>query len=160
MALFTGALASLAQTLSGDSMIDKADTPASWKALRVFLYSAIILNFSGAFLSLAVVKMCTDLPLAAHQAMLLNGPKASHNQPGTVSQLLIDSGMSRGYNTVNLSLTVVFVSACICTFATLTFWVLLSETSIVAGITMIVFGLVGLNAIVVSVITGRGQNWV
>src|SRR5277367_2067711 len=65
MALFAGALASLAQIVAGS--VDQDEGPASWKALRVFLYPAIMLNLSGAFISLMMVKVCTDFPLAAYQ---------------------------------------------------------------------------------------------
>jgi hypothetical protein len=69
MALFAAALVSLAQ------MIAAIDNPTntstlSWEALRFFTYAAIILNLSGAVVSLMIIKMCSDLPLTAQQKLL------------------------------------------------------------------------------------------
>jgi hypothetical protein len=41
-----------------------------WEALRFFTYTAIILNLGGAVVSLMIIKMCSDLPLAAQQKLL------------------------------------------------------------------------------------------
>jgi hypothetical protein len=78
MALFAAALVSLAQmiasvdTATNTNTVDTAantNTP-SWEALRFFTYTAIVLNLSGAVVSLMVIKMCSDVPLAAQQKLL------------------------------------------------------------------------------------------
>ena len=68
MALFATALVSLAQMIAGVDATN-ANTP-SWAALRFFTYAAIILNLSGAVVSLVIIKMCSDVPLAAQQKIL------------------------------------------------------------------------------------------
>ncbi|KIM29792.1 hypothetical protein M408DRAFT_22657 [Serendipita vermifera MAFF 305830] len=70
MALFAAALVSLAQMI-GDAAAQA--TGASWEALKFFTYAAIMLNLGGAFLSLIIIKMCSDLPLAAQQRLLEPG---------------------------------------------------------------------------------------
>ncbi|KIM22694.1 hypothetical protein M408DRAFT_332815 [Serendipita vermifera MAFF 305830] len=66
MALFAGALVSLAQIMEGVDPEDPKTTTASWQAMRVFLYGSVMLNLAGAFLSRITIKMCTDLSLAYH----------------------------------------------------------------------------------------------
>lgn len=48
---------------------DNLHTPA-WEALQFFTYSAIILNLTGAFISLVSIRMCVELPLRAQRAVL------------------------------------------------------------------------------------------
>jgi hypothetical protein len=155
LALFAGALASIAQTVAGT--VDEPDSPASWKALRVFLYSAIMLNFSGAFLSLMIVKMCSDLPLALALSQK-EKPQPKH-PPGSVLDLLVRYHMSRWYLMVNRSFVIVSILACLCTFASLSFWIFLSETFTVALITMVIFSILAVNLIAVYVVAVNGQGW-
>lgn len=135
--------------------VDEDDSPASWKALRVFLYSAIMLNFSGAFLSLMIVKMCSDLPLALYQREKPLPPYI----PGSVSGLLAHYHMSHWYWRANRSFVAVSILACLCTFASLSFWIFLSETFTVALITMVIFSLLALNLVVVYGVAVNGQGW-
>jgi hypothetical protein len=151
LALFAGALTSIAQTVS--ATVDVDDSPASWKAMRVFLYSAIMLNFSGAFLSLMIVKMCSDLPLAMFQN---DAPPCFKR---SVSDQLGHFGMSRQYWIVNSSFVVVSILASLCTFATLSFWVFLSQTFTVALITIMIFSLLALTIILTFGIAMQGQGW-
>jgi hypothetical protein len=69
MALFAAALVSLAQMVASVDTAANTSTP-SWEALRFFTYAAITLNLSGAVVSLIVIKMCSDIPLAAQQKLL------------------------------------------------------------------------------------------
>jgi hypothetical protein len=78
MALFAGALASFAQMVNGVDPTKTDTTTLSWGALLVFLYSAIMLSLAGSFLSLIVIKMCSDLPLAAQQKILEEGSPLSN----------------------------------------------------------------------------------
>jgi len=72
MGLFAGALVSLAQIVNAVPETN-ITAPISWGAMIVFLYSAIMLSLSGSFLSLVVIKMCSDVPLAAQQKILDEG---------------------------------------------------------------------------------------
>jgi hypothetical protein len=155
LALFAGALASIAQTVA--TTVDEADSPASWKAMRVFLYSAIMLNFSGAFLSLMIVKMCSDLPLALY--LYQKEQPIPRYIPGSISGLLGHYQMSRWYWMVNRSFVAVSILGCLCTFASLSFWIFVSETFTVALITMVIFSILALNLIAVYGVTVTGQGW-
>ncbi|KIM23121.1 hypothetical protein M408DRAFT_28135 [Serendipita vermifera MAFF 305830] len=163
MALFAGALVSLAQIVEGVGSEDPKTTTASWQAMRVFLYGSVMLNLGGAFLSLLTIKMCTDLPLAYHQSTDKEGKniKLPHGvEPQYRFGLLLKAGMSRHYATVDHMSTMALILACMCTFASLTFWVCLNTPSaITSGLTMIIFGLVGLGAISAFVMTSLGEGW-
>jgi hypothetical protein len=163
MALFAAALVSLAQIVEG---VDKTDTTTtSWQALRVFLYGAIMLNLAGAFLSLLTIKMCTDLPLAYHQRQTGRQKNADIKLPNDVvdwhrSGILLGAGMSRYYAWIDLSSTLVLISACVCTFSSLTFWVLLNTLDPkTSGITMIIFGSVAIVVLGSFAITSLGEGW-
>jgi hypothetical protein len=65
--LLASALVSLVQTVAS---VSTDTTSPSWQALRGFIYSAIILNLSGAFLALMTIKMCSDLPVVAQQKLI------------------------------------------------------------------------------------------
>ncbi|KIM29790.1 hypothetical protein M408DRAFT_328615, partial [Serendipita vermifera MAFF 305830] len=139
MALFAGALISLAQIVAGAGNGDDTSS-LSWGALRVSLYAAIMLNLGGAFLSLICIKMCSDLPLAAQQRLLREGcansttPLSKLARDETLEQeilgdhfyLLTTMGMSPWYRLVDQLSTYVLIAACVCTFIALTFWVFLS----------------------------------
>jgi hypothetical protein len=154
LALFAGVLASLAQTVAGN--VDVDESPASWKALRVFLYSAIMLNLSGAFVSLMMVKLCSDFPLAAYQ----NADQGKPLETGkTISELLRACHVSRWYWYVNQSFVVTSFLACLCTFTSFSFWVLLSETFAVGVVTMVIFSILAINAILVFAATKNAQVW-
>ncbi|KIM27174.1 hypothetical protein M408DRAFT_170476 [Serendipita vermifera MAFF 305830] len=165
MALFAGALVSLAQIVEGVDSEDSKTTTASWQAMRIFLYGSVMLNLAGAFLSLLTIKMCTDLPLAYHQwkSGKRDGPRV--NRPDRVKDwhrfgLLLEAGMSRHYATVDHMSTLALILACVCTFASLTFWVCLNTLNVItSGITMIIFGLVGIAVIVAFVMTIVGEGW-
>jgi heme A synthase len=172
MALFAGALVSLAQ-LVGTSNSSSDGNSVSWSALLVFLYSAIMLNLGGAFLSLLAIKMCSDLPLAAQQKLLREGSAASKSPLSRIARgetlgteiledhfgLLESFGMSRGYRHVDYLCFSSLMAASVCTFVALTFWVFLSETNVTAGITMITFGPVAIIVVRVFVLAGYGQGW-
>ena len=180
---------------------------AAWQALRGFTFSAIVLNLGGAFISLMIIKMCTDVPLAAQRRVLegtdsplqpstrppnMNLPTApltrtpnplsnahlkwvfpnNDNMPLAVAQggvlvpdllnnrflLLERFGMSKWYKNVDLAISWVVISACICTFAALTFWVFLNEWVVTAGLTMISFISTAVIAIGVLFVGGYGQR--
>lgn len=155
MALFAGALASLAQSVAAN--VDTDDSPAAWKALRVFLYSAIMLNISGAFISLMLVKICSDFPLVAYESADQKRPEKPAKE--TVSGLLRRFGMSQWYWPVSQSFVIISMLACLCTFASFSFWVLLSETFTVALITMVIFSILAVNVILVFAATVKAQKW-
>ncbi|KIM21412.1 hypothetical protein M408DRAFT_333486 [Serendipita vermifera MAFF 305830] len=165
MALFAGALVSLAQIVEGVDSEDPKTTTASWQAMRVFLYGSVMLNLAGAFLSLLTIKMCTDLPLAYHQwkSKQRKGPVV--NRPHGLEEwhrfgLLLEAGMSRRYASLDRMSTLVLILACICTFASLTFWVCLNTLNVItSGITMIIFGSGGLVVITAFVMTSVGEGW-
>lgn len=69
MALFAAALVSLAQMIAAAA----EKTGASWEAMRFFTYAAIMLNLGGAFISLVIIKMCSDVPRAAQQKIVTWG---------------------------------------------------------------------------------------
>jgi hypothetical protein len=172
MALFAGALVSLAQLVGSPNSGPNANS-ASWSAMMVFLYSAIMLSLGGAFLSLLAIKMCSDLPLAAQQKLLREGSAASNSPLSKIARgetlgseiledhfgLLESFGMSNGYRHVDRLCFLVPVAASVCTFAALTFWVFLSETIITAGITMVTFGSVAIIVGYVFNLAGHGQGW-
>lgn len=172
MALFAGALVSLAQIVAGAAQTGDT-TSASWAALRVFLYAAIMLNLGGAFLSLICIKMCSDLPLAAQQRLLREGSPTSTSALSKVARgetldadilgdhfgLLRIMGMSPWYRLVDQMSSWVLIVACVCTFIALTFWIFLSETIVTAGVTMVIFGPVAILVILVFVFASLGQGW-
>ena len=172
MALFAGALVSLAQIVSAaDQNMDT--TSVSWGALRVFLYSAIMLNLGGAFMSLITIKMCSDLPLAAQQTLLREGHAGSSHPLSKIARgetidtndlknhfrLLRAMGMSPWYQRVDGLSTWMLIIACVCTFAALTFWVFLSGTIATAGVTMVIFGPVAIIIVIAFVYASQGQGW-
>jgi hypothetical protein len=172
MVLFAGALVSFAQIVSGVDPTTTNTGSVSWGALLVFLYGAIILSLGGSFLSLIVIKMCSDLPLAAQKRILrersaTRKPLSHVAAGGLLSEhvlahhfLLLETfGMSTTYRLVIRLSDLVLIAACVCTFAALTFWVFLSETIITAGVTMIFFGATGIIVIVAYIIAGNGQQW-
>ncbi|KIM20821.1 hypothetical protein M408DRAFT_122869 [Serendipita vermifera MAFF 305830] len=154
LALFAGGVASIAQTL-GDTMADE-DSPDSWKVLRVFLYSAIMFNLSGSFISLMIVKMCTDVSLAAWNKKCRPSPSPEDE---TVSRLLRRYNMSNSYWIVERLFVFVSILSCIFTFTALSLWVFLSETLKVAGATMAIFSVLGITVLLAFWITIRGENW-
>ncbi|KIM26732.1 hypothetical protein M408DRAFT_25201 [Serendipita vermifera MAFF 305830] len=154
LALFAGGVASIAQTLGG-TMTEEV-SPDSWKVLRVFLYSAIMFNLSGAFISLMIVKMCTDLSLAAWNKKCRPAPSPENE---TVSRLLRRYNMSNSYWIVERLFVFVSIFACVFTFTALSLWVFLSEPLKVAGATMAIFSALGIAVLLSFWITIRGENW-
>jgi ethanolamine transporter EutH len=165
MALFAGALVSLAQIVEGVDTTSTDTTTASWQALRIFLYGSIMLNLAGAFLSLLTIKMCSDLPLAYHQRQLGPGTNADIKLPAGVkdwhrSGVLLGAGMSRYYSWIDITSTLMLVAACVCTFSALAFWVLLNTLDPkTSGITMIIFGSVAIVVLGAFAITSLGERW-
>lgn len=172
MALFAGALVSFAQIINGVDSSTGDTSSVSWGALLVFLYGSIILSFGGSLISLTVIKMCSDVPIAAQQKILREGVAKSKTLSqiaagGVLSEyalanhfvLLERFGMSKAYKVVIRASNLVFIATSICTFTTLTFWVFLSETIITAGVTMIFFGGTAIIVIAAYLIAGNGQRW-
>jgi hypothetical protein len=164
MALFAGALASLAQCLES---VDKGVTlsSTSWLALRAFLYGAIMLNLCGAFLSLVIIKMCCDLPLARFQreSRGIAPPEIpSGVDPWSRYALLHRAGMTRFFFIVEELCYWFLVFACVCTFTTLTLWVSLitqSDNNTWSWVTMGFFGPCATAVIVAFGIAVYGQRW-
>ena len=184
MALFASGLYSLAGMVAAKS--SEANT-APWHTLRVFTYSAIILNLSGAVFSLVITKMCSDLPLAALQTLLSESNKhtpATKGDPkwinkgddnipfaaadeGTLEASILDDhytllesfGMSRSFKWVIRINSWILVIACVCTFTALSLWTFLNETLITAGVTMIVFGSTAITVACVFIIGNMAQGW-
>jgi hypothetical protein len=165
MALFAGALVSLAQIVEA---VTTDTTSASWQALRTFLYGAIMLNLSGAFLSLVTIKMCSDLTITRRRNPSQSPPGATFEvQTNTVTgnairhsrvKTLLDAGMSPGYKFVDISNALVMTSACISTFASLTFWVFLNaKNSVVPGLIMLFFVPAAIIAIAAFWIAALGE---
>lgn len=191
LALFASALVSLAQMIASVSTSTVIDTSGgSWVALRFFTFSAIILNLVGAFLSLVIIKMCSDLPVAAQQKVTRQtGTKNRATQERDIQYwitpehwnipygvatglgilpphilenhflLLRCFGMSKWYEFVDRSSSVVLVLACVCTVAALTFWMFLNEPQMTAGVTMITFGSAAIISICALSISVVGQGW-
>jgi len=163
MALFAGALVSLAQIV--ESTAQQVDTrPASWQALRVFLYSATILNLTGAFLSLVIIKMCSDLPLAYYQRSCRGvtppTPLPKGVEPWSRRAILIEAGMYRRYTFVDGASTLMLLAAIVFTFASFTFWVLLnSQNGITSGVTVTFFGIAALVAFCAFLVAAKGEQW-
>ncbi|KIM22672.1 hypothetical protein M408DRAFT_332808, partial [Serendipita vermifera MAFF 305830] len=120
MALFAGGLVSFAQIVEGVDSEDPKTTPASWQAMRVFLYGSVMLNLAGAFLSLLTIKMCTDLPLAYHQWSVRDKWKNKQRKAPVVKRphgveewhrfgLLLEAGMSRHYASLDRMSTLVLI---------------------------------------------------
>jgi hypothetical protein len=185
MALFASGLYSLAGMVA-DKSADANTT--SWHALRVFTYSSIVLNLSGAVFSLVITKMCSDVPLAAMQTLLSENnkhtPQATKDDPkwinkgsdgipfaiadqGTLEATILEDhytllesfGMSSTYKWVIRINSGVLVVACVCTFTALSLWTFLNETLITAGVTMIVFGSTAILVASVFIMGNRGQGW-
>ncbi|KIM29259.1 hypothetical protein M408DRAFT_121521 [Serendipita vermifera MAFF 305830] len=175
---------SLAQMIA--SIATAVDTNSgSWVALRFFTFSAIILNLSGAFLSLVTIKMCSDVPVAAQQMVVkdrraslrttrylvtpedLNIPMGVASGKGFLSPTILGNhflllrcfGMSKWYKAVDRASSGVLVLACICTFAALTFWMFLNEPQATAGFTMIVGGSSATIVICAVMIAVFNQKW-
>jgi len=165
MALFAGALASFAQmanSVNGPTIINTSSI--SWGAWLVFLYAAIIFSLAGSFLSLVIIKMCSDLPLAIRQRILHSRVPASGDLPETEVLedhfgLLEAYGMSTNYKLVDRLAGFVLLAACVCTFTALTFWVFLSETKVTAGVTMVLFGVTAIIVLHAYVVGTNGQGW-
>jgi hypothetical protein len=153
MGLFAGGLTTLDSRI-GDNF-NGYDSPASWKALRFFLYSAIMLNLSGSFLALMIIKICIDMQLTAYEQNLPPSPYVK----STVTDLLSKYGMSPWYWLVNRSFVFISLLAWVCTFLTLSFWVLLSETLVLAVVTMVLFGLVAFVVLCVFAVTIKAERW-
>jgi hypothetical protein len=168
LALFAGALVSLAQIMEN---VTNNNTSASWQALRVFLYGAIMLNLTGAFLSLVTIKMCSDLPLANYQKQFKSSlPTTSAAVAPTIPNgvkpwsrlgILLDAGMSPNYTFVDEASKWVLVASGVSTFASLTFWVFLNSnnwnTAVI--ITMVLFVPAALVVIRAFLIASRGEGW-
>jgi hypothetical protein len=174
MALFAGALASFAQIVNGVDPTKTDTSTFSWGALLVFLYSAIMLSLAGSFLSLIVIKMCSDLPLASQQKVLEERSPLSHKPLSSVaarsgqidafilanrSRLLEHFGMSKGFKVVDRMGSFVLLAACVCTCAALTFWIFLSEPIVTAGVTMVCFGVTAIIVILAYRFATNGQGW-
>jgi len=184
MALFAGALVSFAQIVNGVNPSTTNTQSVSWGALLVFLYGAIMLSLAGSFLSLIMIKMCSDLPLAVQQTILSKSPTrtiipghvavggqisedvlASHF--GQISEdvlashfLLLETfGMSVSYKRVVRLSNLVLIATCISTFMAFTFWLFLSEAIIIAGLTMIFFGAAAIIVTFAYITAGNGQGW-
>lgn len=174
MGLFAGALVSFAQIVSGvdENKIDKHSI--AWGALLIFLYGAIMLSLGGSFLSLIIIKMCSDLPLAAQQRVLTEQFSSSTKLLSEVARgrqtipayileshfrLLENFGMAPEYRMVHVVSGLVLISACVCTFIALTLWVFISEAIITAGITMVFFVLIAFIVIMVYFFASNGQGW-
>jgi hypothetical protein len=165
MALFAGALTSFAQIASSvdPSTADKGST--SWGVWLVFLYAAILFSLAGSFLSLMVIKMCSDLPLAIRQRILFSPVPASGDLPEAEVladhfRLLEAYGMSTKYKLVDRLAGFVLLAACVCTFTSLTFWIFLSETKATAGVTMVLFGLTAIIFLCAYMIGIAGRGWI
>jgi hypothetical protein len=164
MALFAGALSSFAQIVSAVDPATVDKTSVSWGALLVFLYAAIILSLSQCFISIIIIKMCSDLPLAVRQRILVSHVPASGDPPeadilADHFRLLEAYGMSTEYKQVDRLAGLVLILACICTFTSLTIWIFLSETIATAGVTMVFFGATAIIVIYAYVVGTNGQGW-
>jgi len=164
MALFAGALASFAQIASSvdPAIMDKSSI--SWGAWLVFLYAAIIFSLAGSFLSLVIIKMCSDLPLAIRQKILLSRVPATDDLPEAEVladhfRLLEAYGMSTNYKLIDKLAGVVFLAACVCTFTALTFWIFLSETKATSGVTMVLFGITAVIVLGAYIVGTSEQGW-
>ncbi|KAG8831807.1 hypothetical protein FRC18_005952 [Serendipita sp. 400] len=178
MPLFAGAFVGLAQIVEGVDPEKTKTTSHSWRALRVFLYGAIMLSLLGAFLSLIIIKMCSDLPIARYQRGLKKKSQAiadpaldieskslpqerSSIEPLSREEILLDAGISPSYFFVDTTSAWVLIFACLFGFISLAFWVAVSADSrVTAGFTLTIFILCGMIFIVTVRIAGRAQGWV
>ncbi|KAG8820816.1 hypothetical protein FRC19_008574 [Serendipita sp. 401] len=167
MPLFAGAFVGLAQIVEGVDPEKTKATSHSWRALRVFLYGAIMLSLLGAFLSLIIIKMCSDLPIARYQRELKKSQAIADPQerpsiePLSREEILIDAGISPSYFFVDTTSAWVLIFACLFGFISLAFWVAVSADSrVTAGFTLTIFILCGMIFIVTVRIAGRAQGWV
>jgi hypothetical protein len=144
-ALFAGALFTLAQLIAG---YDTNTT--SWAALRFFTYSAIVLSLNGTFMGLLCIDACAHLQRNARLKLLAD----SDSWPGRVArgetlpreiltnnvELLRVFGISRGFETTESIISLSLLFAFIFTITSVTLWVWLSQTYVVAGLITITIG--------------------
>jgi len=142
-ALFAGALVSLAQLVATND----TSSPA-WDALRFFTYAAIAINLSGTTLALIIIKMCTDVAFTA-QRLLISDPRSwparlarGESLPreilGDQVQFPVAFGMSRGYIWLDWGAAVWFLLGFLSTFASLTLWIWLTQSFLVAATLLLV----------------------
>jgi len=155
--------------ITPDNVPGAADSSVA--ALKFFTYSAIILNLTGTFICLITIKMCTDVPHRAQQAVLLNPNSwAAKIADGTQAlppgilishhALLEAFGMSKKYRWID---TIVFSSIIIFgffyTIISVVLWVWLSSSYVSAGAVMITAVPAFFAAIYVLCVGVLGQGW-
>jgi hypothetical protein len=184
MAIFASTLFSLAEMVAAKN----ADT-TSWHTLRVLTYYALVLNLGGAFLSVVIIKMCSDARLAAAMQTLLS-EENRHTRPATKDDpkwvntgsdsdplAVADGGTSeattlKGYYPLLESFGVsplfkwvirinswVVVLASVCTITAWSLWVFLNETLVTAGVTIIISGSTLILIVGVFITGNRAQGW-
>jgi hypothetical protein len=127
MGLFACGLASLLRSVEAvDEVVIQSSI--SWQAQHIFLYCAIMGHLCGAFNSLCVMKMLSDLPIARFQRQS-RGIAPPAIPPGVDPQsrlgILYGAGMAYSFSTLERMSYWVQVSAWVSTFITLALWVAL-----------------------------------
>lgn len=137
MALLAGGQISLIQSI----VMKEATGPAA-HALRFFAYSTILVATGGTALALALIKLCTELPLRAKDLLVLDSnsvpAKLSRGEPLQKQVLLHETellrafGMPRVYIWLDWGSAATFICSLVMIFASLTIWVWVSEPWFVA----------------------------
>jgi hypothetical protein len=148
---------------------DDHPSDAGWGALRFFIYSAVILNLSGTFLSFMAIKMCTDLPHHAQQMVLLD----EKSWPSLVARgetlskrlltdhwlLLKEFGMSSRYKPMDALFVYIVIFGGLYTFVAVIIWIWLTESYAVAGATMVTVVPAVASVAYGIIAAGSGQGW-
>jgi len=116
----------------------------SWAALRFFTYSAIVLSLNGTFMGLLCIESCVRLQCNARLRLLAD----SDSWPARVArgetlprdiltnnvELLRAFGISRGFETTESMISLSLLFAFISTITSITLWVWLSQSQVVASL--------------------------
>ncbi|KIM24414.1 hypothetical protein M408DRAFT_331784 [Serendipita vermifera MAFF 305830] len=153
--LLAGAIITLTSILGGiDSMEEQGSS--GWKVFRILMWIGIICDVGEAFVCIFAIKMCTELPVLALElemelldenegGALERAERDAHYGPRLVTDryLLLESvGMSRFYRVVDRLVIGLLVVASVFSFVTLFYWVLHTQTIVVAGVILVAFVIV------------------
>jgi hypothetical protein len=124
-----------------------------------------MLNLCGAFLSLVIVKMCCDFPLAHYQRAVRKIPPRPVDrkiEEWSRRGLLCTAGMTRLFFTVEEMSYWTMILACVSTFTSLTLWVSLitaADNDTWSRVTMGFFGPCAMVVVGAFGIAVYGQRW-
>jgi hypothetical protein len=156
-------------TLSQSTSLDTDDHSFGWEAIRFFIYGAIINNLVAATCAMWAMWMYADLPERAHQLVLVD----ENSLPARISRgelltreeilhegnlLLAEFGIYRTHDWILVGEVIWTTAGMFLTFLSLTTYVWLTQSRVVAG-SLMIFVVPGFFGLVVPMMSAQLETW-